>query len=139
MRVRNIIGAFDFRRIAPPISRATYPPIVTRRTQVTFVIQSTHLFMKALSILVLITGLATATFAADKASFPLDGKPAAVLNREVGKQVELRLKSGDKISGKVGAVGTVSVHLTALTGQEFYDAVIDMDDITAVVIRNDGK
>jgi hypothetical protein len=95
--------------------------------------------MKALTILVFVSTLATSAFAADKIGFTADDRPATVLLRQKGQQVELRLKSGDKLSGKVKDVGTMSVHLSALTGQEFYDAVILMDDITAVIIRNDGK
>jgi hypothetical protein len=63
----------------------------------------------------------------------------SVLTRQVGQKVELRLKSGEKLSGTVKAVGTSCVHIGALAGQEFYDAVIAKEDISAIVIRNDGK
>lgn len=95
--------------------------------------------MKTLAILALVGALATSTIAADKVGFATDDTPASVLTRQTGQKVELRLKSGDKISGTVKAAGTQSVHISSITGQEFYDAVVLMADISAVVIRNDGK
>ena len=95
--------------------------------------------MKTLAILALMGTLATAAVAADKIAFTTDDTPASVLLRQAGQKVELRLKSGEKISGTVKTMGSQSVHLAAITGQEFYDAVILTADISAVVIRNDGK
>jgi hypothetical protein len=95
--------------------------------------------MKALSVLVLITTLATSTMAADRVGFTPDDTTVSLLARQVGQKVELRLKSGEKLSGTVKAVGTSCVHIGALAGQEFYDAVIAKEDISAIVIRNDGK
>ena len=95
--------------------------------------------MKTLAILALVGTLATSTIAADKVGFTTDDTPASVLTRQTGQKVELLLKSGDHISGTVKATGTQSVHISAITGREFYDAVVLMADISAVVIRNDGK
>ena len=95
--------------------------------------------MKTLTILALMSTLATAAIAADKINFEKDDTTISVLTRQVGQKVELRLKSGEKLSGTVKNVGTSCVHLGAVTGQEFYDAVIAKEDISAVVIRNDGK
>jgi hypothetical protein len=95
--------------------------------------------MKTLTLLALMSSLATAAIAADKVNFAADDTPATVLSRQTGQKVELHLKSGEKLSGKVQAVGTRTVHISGLTGQEFYDAVVAIDDIAAVVIRNDGK
>jgi len=94
--------------------------------------------MKAIRILTLITTLTTAAIA-DPVDFAAGDTAATVLKRQVGQSVELRLKSGDKIGGKVAAVGDKAVHLSALTGQEFYDAVVVLDDISAVVIRTGKK
>lgn len=95
--------------------------------------------MKALAILTLMSTLATATIAADKVGFTNDDTPATVLARQTGQKVELRLKSGEALGGTVKAVGTKSVHLAAITGREFYDAVVLVEDISAVIVRNDGK
>jgi hypothetical protein len=95
--------------------------------------------MKALAILALMGTLATAAVAADKINFANDDTTVSVLARQVGQKVELRLKSGEKLSGTVKAVGTTCVHIGALAGQEFYDAVVAKEDIAAIVLRNDGK
>lgn len=58
-----------------------------------------------------------------------------ILQKNVGQVVELRMKSGEKIGGKVEKVGDKLVHLSQLTGAEFYDAAIDTADVSAVVVR----
>jgi len=58
-----------------------------------------------------------------------------ILEKNVGGVVELRMKSGEKIGGKVEKVGEKLVHLSQLTGAEFYDAAVDLDAISAVVVR----
>jgi hypothetical protein len=58
-----------------------------------------------------------------------------LLQKNVGQVVELRMKSGEKIGGKVEKVGDKLVHLSALTGAEFYDAAVDAADVSAVVVR----
>lgn len=95
--------------------------------------------MKTLRILALITTLTAAALADGGVGFEPADNAASVLKRHVGQSVELRLTSGDKLAGKVAAVGDKAVHLSALTGQEFYDAVVVLDDISAVVIRTGKK
>jgi hypothetical protein len=58
-----------------------------------------------------------------------------ILQKNIGQTVELRMKSGEKIGGKLEKVGDKLVHLSALTGAEFYDAAIDTSDVSAVVVR----
>lgn len=91
--------------------------------------------MKTLTILALMTTLAASAVAADKVGFTPADTTATVLKRHEGQKVEIRLKSGEKISGKVSAVGDKAVHISELTGQEFYDAVVSLDDVSAVIIR----
>lgn len=57
------------------------------------------------------------------------------LERNVGQRVEISLLSGEVLSGKVAAATPLTIHLTELTGKEFYDAVIRSDAIAAVVVR----
>lgn len=52
-----------------------------------------------------------------------------------GKAVTLRLSSGEEIGGTVAEVGTTAVHLSALTGKEFYDAVVPLQEVVALVVR----
>ena len=58
-----------------------------------------------------------------------------ILQKNVGQVVELRMKSGEKIGGKVEKVGDKLVHLSQLTGAEFFDAAVDSTDIAAVIVR----
>ena len=62
-----------------------------------------------------------------------------ILQKNVGQVVELRMKSGEKIGGKLEKVGDKLVHLSQLTGAEFFDAAVDAADVSAVVIRTKSK
>ena len=57
------------------------------------------------------------------------------LERQVGKRVRLRLLSGGDIEGTVVAVGTSAVHLGRLAGMDFFDSVVRLDQVAAVVVR----
>ena len=94
--------------------------------------------MKTLRLLVLAITL-TATAFADKLAFDPADTVASILKKQTGPKVELRIKSGEKLGGKVEAVGEKAVHLSALTGQDFFDAVVMIDDISAVLVRTGGK
>ena len=62
-----------------------------------------------------------------------------ILQKNVGQVVELRMKSGEKIAGKVEKVGDKLVHLSQLTGAEFFDAAVDTADVAAVIVRTRSK
>jgi hypothetical protein len=62
-----------------------------------------------------------------------------VLTRQIGKSVTVRLRAGDEISGKAQIVGEHVVHLAQLAGRDFYDAVIRVDAIDAVLVRARGN
>lgn len=57
------------------------------------------------------------------------------LKKKIGSKVTLRLTAGEELSGTVTQVGDNAVHLSALTGREFYDAVIRLDQVIAVIVR----
>lgn len=63
----------------------------------------------------------------------------SILQENTGKTVELHLQAGDKIGGKIEQVNENVVHLSHLIGAEFFDAFVNVNDISAVVIRTDGK
>jgi len=50
----------------------------------------------------------------------------------VGKDVFLHLRSGKTFQGYLKSVGNGLVHLEKLAGREFYDALIRIEDISAV-------
>jgi hypothetical protein len=58
-----------------------------------------------------------------------------VLQHQVGQSVELRMRSGEKIGGKLEKVNEKVAHLTQLTGAEYFEAAVAVDDIAAVVVR----
>src|SRR5207248_5799043 len=63
----------------------------------------------------------------------------SVLQGNAGKTVELHLRSGEKMGGKVSQVSENTVHLSNLTGAEYFDAYVDAKDISAEVVRVTGK
>jgi hypothetical protein len=54
-----------------------------------------------------------------------------VLAAQKGRRVTVRLRSGQEITGTVGAV----VQLGAASGKEFFDAVVPLEAVDAVIIR----
>jgi hypothetical protein len=57
------------------------------------------------------------------------------LERQVGKRVRLRLLAGQDVEGTVVAVGTAAVHIGRLAGMDFFDGVVRLDQIAAVIVR----
>ena len=94
--------------------------------------------MKTLRLLLLAITL-TATAFADKLAFDPADTVATILKKQTGQKVELLTKSGQKLGGKIEVVGEKAVHLSAITGQDFFDAVVMIDDISAVLVRTGGK
>src|SRR5215467_7362422 len=93
--------------------------------------------------LLLVTIIAAATycsvFAQEKAALQPNATVVGLLQSSVGKSVELRLRSGEKIGGKVAQVTDNIVHLSNLTGAEYFDAFIDVKDVSAIVVRVAGR
>lgn len=58
-----------------------------------------------------------------------------ILRDRIGKRTTVRMESGEDIEGTMTMVGNSMVHLTGLTGKDFYDAVIRLDRISAVIMR----
>jgi len=58
-----------------------------------------------------------------------------LLAKLVGSPVELTLRNGTILSGKLAMVHQHLVVLASLKGKEFYDAVIRIDDVSAVTVR----
>ena len=77
--------------------------------------------------------------AQEKAAIQSNATVLSILQGNAGKTVELHLRSGEKIGGKVGQVTDNIVYLSHLTGAEFFDAFVDVKDISAVIIRAAGR
>ncbi len=59
----------------------------------------------------------------------------SLLEQQVGKRVKVKLDSGQDLEGKVAKVGSHAVQLTELTGMEFFDATVKVEEIAAVIVR----
>jgi hypothetical protein len=98
--------------------------------------------MKRYSLLLAIIVAAVACsslLAQEKAAIQPNATVISILQGNAGKTVELHLRSGEKVGGRIGQVTDNIVYLSHLTGAEFYDAFVDVKDISAVVIRAGGR
>lgn len=59
----------------------------------------------------------------------------SVLASQKGKRLSVMLASGEELTGEVAEVNDSVVYLTGLTGREFFDALVNIADIQAVVVR----
>ncbi len=100
-----------------------------------------ELIMKRYSLLIgfIIAALCCNLPAQDKVGLQPNATVLGILQGTAGKTVELHLNSGEKIGGRVDQVTDSVVHLSHLTGAEFFDGFIDVKDISAVVIRVAGR
>ncbi|MEK7763955.1 MAG: hypothetical protein CAF43_008850 [Nitrospira sp. CG24C] len=57
------------------------------------------------------------------------------LDQLIGKRVKLKLTSGQDLEGTVASVTGQTVQLTQLTGAEFFDAMVRLDHVSAVIVR----
>ena len=57
------------------------------------------------------------------------------LEQQTGKRVKLKLVSGQDLEGKVSKVGLHAVVITELSGMEYFDATVRVDQIASVIIR----
>jgi len=58
-----------------------------------------------------------------------------VLAAQKGKRVAVRVRSGQEFTGTVQEVTGRLVHLGAISGKEFFDAVVPLEAIDAVLVR----
>jgi hypothetical protein len=105
-------------------------------------IPQNRLIMKCYSLLVgtIVVGLSCSSLLAqDKATLQPNSTVLSLIQGSAGKSVELHLRSGEKMGGKVAQVTDNVVHLSNLTGAEYFDAFVDVKDISAVVVRVAGR
>ncbi len=58
-----------------------------------------------------------------------------ILKDQVGKRVTVRLDAGEDLEGTVTKVGDQLVHISKLSRKDFYDAVVRIDRINAVIVK----
>jgi len=78
-------------------------------------------------------------FAQEKTTLQPNATVVGLLQGSTGKSVVFHLRSGEKMGGKVAQVTDNVVHLSNLTGAEYFDAFIDVKDVSAVVVRVAGR
>ena len=112
--------------------------LLVNRLQIT----QNALIMKRYSLIfmvILSAVICASSFAQDKASLQSNATVVSLLQGSAGKSVELHLRSGEKMGGKIAQVTDNIVHLSNLTGAEYFDAFVDVKDISAVLVRVAGK
>jgi hypothetical protein len=62
-----------------------------------------------------------------------------VLVENTGKRVTLQMAGSERLEGTVSKVGDHVVHIARLRSKEFFDAVVSIDRINAVVFRTRTK
>ncbi len=58
-----------------------------------------------------------------------------ILTRYKGKQVRIHLKTAGELEGNLNEVGDEVLQLTELSGMEYYDAIVRIASISAVILR----
>ena len=59
----------------------------------------------------------------------------SVITAQKGKRITLRLRSGHELTGTVREATTKLIVLSAISGREFFDAVIPLEAVESVLIR----
>lgn len=77
------------------------------------------------------------TVSAEEAVLDLNSPDAIkhALEQQVGKRVKVKLESGQDLEGKVAKVGSHAIQLSELSGMEFFDATVKLEEIVAVIVR----
>ena len=57
------------------------------------------------------------------------------LEQQTGTRVKLKLVSGQDLEGRLSRVGSQAVVITELSGMEFFDATVRVDQIASVIVR----
>ena len=96
--------------------------------------------MGRIRVLIVLAALAWAgafPVAAEEAApgFAAGDTVKSLLGKYEGKRVTLQLASGQELTGKVASVGEHMVHLAELSGREFFDGVVALDQVAAVIVR----
>jgi hypothetical protein len=91
-------------------------------------------FLVVMSVMVSL--IATTAFSEENVfQFGKDNSLQTNLLQFKGKTIEIQLKTGGQLAGKLSEIGTQSILLKELRGKEYYDALIMIDDITAVIFK----
>lgn len=87
------------------------------------------------ALLGLTLAVAAHTGAAQELKVGASDSVQSVLAAQKGKRVTVRVRSGQEFTGIMREATGKLVHLGAISGREFFDAVVPLEVIDAVVIR----
>jgi hypothetical protein len=88
------------------------------------------------AMLVLLIGAALAVpAAAAELKIGANDTVQNVLAAQKGARVTVRVRSGQEITGVVKEVGSRVVQLGAVSGKDFFDAVVPLEAVDAIFIR----
>jgi hypothetical protein len=88
---------------------------------------------------VVLAAVACSSLPAEKEPLQPTATVVDILQGSAGKCVERHFGSGEKVGGKVAKVMDNVVHLCNLAGVEYFDAVVDVKDICAVLVGVAGR
>ena len=88
-----------------------------------------------LPALLLSAALAAAPAAAQEVKVGSNDSFESLISAQKGKRVTLRTRSGGELTGVVRSVTPKYVHLGALAGRDFFDAVVALETLEAVIVR----
>ena len=93
------------------------------------------IFLSVLAVLVF--SLVFANLGAEENKYGLNAASNTkdILKEYTGKTVSIVLDSGGELEGVVVKVGDHLVHISKLSRNEFYDAVVRIDKINAVIFK----
>ena len=112
--------------------------LLVNRPQITQIELIMRRYLLLLPIIVTAV-ICASSFAQDKTSLQSNARVVSLLQGSAGKNVELHLRLGEKMGGKIAQVTDNILHLSNLTGAEYFDAFVDMKDISGVVVRVAGR
>ncbi len=93
------------------------------------------IFISAILALGLFIVSPAVTLAQDKPAFNPSISLKDNLASNVGKRVSLMISSGESVEGTIEKVGDHFVLISKLSGKDFYDALVRIDEVRAVVFR----
>ena len=95
--------------------------------------------MRTIIILILVMLTVAPVMATDGVTLKPGDTIQTVLEGQKGKRVTIRLQGGEELSGKLVFVSKELVKLEELTRREFYDAIIEVSKVQAVILRARDK
>jgi hypothetical protein len=94
-----------------------------------------RIFFAAVFVVGLFIGLQGIVTAQDKPGFNPSMSLKDNLAANVGKRVSLVISTGESVEGTIEKIGDHFVLISKLSGKDFYDALVRIDEVKAVVYR----